>query len=215
MPSTPISLIAVGHLPAEAITPLLEKLERIEVLELDVPFRDPLSKHRAETNRAIDAAANDWILIVRERESIDAALAEEIARAIADDRAHGFRIRTEPYYAGAPLRIGSDAGEVRLFHRRGFLRFANKGQWSEITVQGSVVRLAHAFRTTTFLSAEEHEAYLAKSGTTRSALRRAMTFARNAMLAATFDKNTLRYLWIEAGYEHRQPEAAPSSVDRK
>ncbi len=205
MPPTPISLIAVGHLPAEAITPLLEKLERIEVLELDVPFRDPLSKHRAETNRAIDAAANDWILIVRERESIDAALAEEIARAIAEDRAHGFRIRTEPYYAGAPLRIGADAGEVRLFHRRGFLRFANKGEWSEITVQGSVVRLTHALRSTTFASADEHESYLAKSGAVRSGPLRAMTFARNALLAATLDRNTLRYLWIEAGYEQGRP----------
>ena len=209
MAPTPISLIAVGHLPAEAITALLEKLERIEVLELDVPFRDPLAKHRAETHRAIDAAANDWILIVRERESIDAKLADEIARTIAGDRAHGFRIRTEPYYAGAPLRIGSDAGEVRLFHRRGFLRFASKGQWQEITVQGSVVRLTHAFRTTTFATAEEHEVYLAKSGVRQSALRRLMVFARNAMFAATFDQNTLRYLWIEAGYG---PRAEPPTA---
>ena len=203
MPPTPISLIAVGHLPAEAITPLLEKLERIEVLELDVPFRDPLAKHRAETNRAIDAAANDWILIVRERESIGPALADEIARAIIDDRAHGFRIRTEPWYAGAPLRIGLNAGEVRLFHRRGFLRFASKGAWQEITVQGSVVRLAHAFRTTTFLTSEEHEAYLIANGIPRSASNRLMTFARNAMLAATFDRSTLRYLWIEAGFQQK------------
>lgn len=200
MAPTPISLIAVGHLPAAAITPLLEKLERIEVLELDVPFRDPLAKHRAETNRAIDAAANDWILIVRERESIDAELAEEIARSIAGDHAHGFRIRTEPFYAGAPLRLESNAGEVRLFHRRGFLRFANKGEWQEITVQGSVIRLTHALRTTTFETSEEHEAYLAKNRRARSSMLRAMTFARNATLAATFDKNTLRYLWIEAGY---------------
>jgi hypothetical protein len=209
MPPTPISLIAVGHLPAEAITPLLEKLERIEVLELDIPPRDPLAKHRAETHRAIDAAANDWILIVREREIIDAALAEEIAEAIAADRVHGFRIRTEPTYAGAPLRIGSDAGEVRLFHRRAFLRFANKGEWPEITVQGSVVRMQRPFRTVTFLSAQEHEDYLTKSAVRHSALRHMMIFARNAMLAGTFDRNTLRYLWIEAGFDHgdRKPAA--------
>src|SRR5437763_16488734 len=111
-----LSLIAVGHLPAEAVAPLLAKFERIEVLELDVPPRDDLAAHRAELNRAVDAAANDWIVIVRERESVGEALAAEIAEAVSASKAWGFRIRTVPLYAGKPLHIGSPAGELRLFN---------------------------------------------------------------------------------------------------
>src|SRR5438309_500381 len=53
-----LSLIAIGHLPAEAIAPLLDHFERIEVLQLDIPPRDDVAKHRAEFNRTVDAAEN-------------------------------------------------------------------------------------------------------------------------------------------------------------
>ena len=191
-----LSLIAVGHLPAEAVTPLVEQFERLEVLELDVPPRDDLAKHRAEVNRAVDAAANDWIVIVRERESVGEALAAEMAEAMAAAKAWGFRIRTVPLYAGKLLRIGSQAGELRLFHRRHFLR---RG---EMAVQGTVVRLNGALEAVTFASSAEHRHYLAKTAVPHSSLRRTLIFLRNAVLTRAFDANTLRYLWIEAAFDH-------------
>ena len=191
-----LSLIAVGHLPAEAVAPLVDKLERLEVLELDVPPRDDLAAHRAELNRAVDAAGNDWIVVVRERESVSAALAAEIAQAVSAEKAWGFRIRSVPMYAGRPLRIGAQSGELRLFHRRHFLR---RG---ELGVQGTVVRLGNALTSTTFASSAEHRQYLMKTAVPHSSLRRALIFARNAVLTRARDANTLRYLWIEAGFDH-------------
>ena len=191
-----LSLIAVGNLPADAVTPLVETFERIEVLELDVPPRDDLAAHRAELNRAVDAAGNDWIAIVRERESVSNALAAEIAGAVSTAKAWGFRIRTVPLYAGKPLRLGGESAELRLFHRRHFLR---RG---ELGVQGTVVRLNHPLTAVTFVSADEHRRYLMKTAVPHSSLRRTLIFARNAVLTRAHDANTLRYLWIEAGFDH-------------
>ena len=191
-----LSLIAVGHLPADAVAPLLETFAPIEVLELDVPPRDDLAAHRAELNRAVDAAGNDWIVIVRERESVGQALAAEIAEAVKVSKAWGFRIRTVPLYAGKPLRLGSPQGELRLFHRRHFLRRGEMG------VQGTVVRLNEPLTAVTFASAEEHHQYLSKTAVPHSALRRTLIFARNALLTRARDVNTLRYLWIEAAFDH-------------
>ncbi len=190
-----LSLLAVGHLSAEAVAPLLARFEKIEVLELDVAPRDDLGAHRAELNRAVDAAGNDWIVIVRERESVGEALAMEIAEAMSAAKAWGFRIRTQPLYAGKPLGLGAAAGELRLFHRRHFLR---RG---EIGVQGTVVRIENALQSVTFASAEEHRQYLAKSAVPHSTLRRTLIFLRNALLTRARDANTLRYLWIEAGFD--------------
>ena len=61
-----------------------------------------------------------------------------------DDGGEGARV---PHPQRAVLRGQAAAarrattGEVRLFHRRHYMRYANKGEWDEITVQGSVVRL--------------------------------------------------------------------------
>jgi len=190
-----LSLVAVGHLPADAVAPLLEAFERIEVLELDIPPRDDLAAHRAELNRAVDAAANDWIVIVRERESVGKPLAAEIAEAVRAAKAWGFRIRSTPLYAGQPLHIGPQSGELRLFHRRHFLRRGEMG------VQGTVVRLANAMTSMTFASPDEHRDYLAKTLVPQSPLRRALIFARNVVLTRARDANTLRYLWIEAAFD--------------
>src|SRR3954462_15194521 len=116
-----LSVVTLGHVHVDDITTLTPHFSRIEQLVLDIAPRDPLSRHRAELNRAIDAASADWILIVREREVIDPPLAQEIAGAAAAAKARGFRIRSVPIYAGKPLHIGTDAGDVRLFHRRYYL----------------------------------------------------------------------------------------------
>lgn len=195
-----LSIIALGHVHAEDLAPLTTRFTHIEQLVLDVPARDALSRHRAELNRAIDAGTADWLLIVRERETVDEALATEIAHAVSEAKARGFRIRSVPFYAGKPLRLEESTGEVRLFHRRHYLRHANKGEWDEITVQGSVVRLTNALRSVTFASEDEHRAHLAAKATPRSWLARAWLFARYAIGTRARDTNTLRYLWIEASY---------------
>jgi hypothetical protein len=197
----PLSVITLGHVHAEDLVALTPHFSRIEQLVLDVPPRDPLAQHRAEFNRAVDAATADWILVVREREQLGDALAAEIADAAAAAKARGFRIRSIPMYAGKPLRVGRHDGEVRLFHRRYYLRFANKGEWQEIAVQGSVVRLAHALQSVTFASADEHRAHLAGRAAPHSWLRRVLLFLRYLVGTRTLDGNTLRYLWIEASFD--------------
>ena len=187
-----LSVIALGHIHTESIEPLTAHLAHLEQVMTNLAPRVELGGVRAELNRAIDAAAHDWILILREREFVDAALAAEIASAIQAAGAWGFRVRVAALYAGKSLRLGSDAGEVRLFHRRHLLR---RG---ELGVQGTVVRLRNALKARTFDSAAEHREYLSKHGVPHSWLRRALLFLRNAR---TFDANTLRYLWIEAGYD--------------
>jgi hypothetical protein len=107
-------------------------------------------------------------------------------------QAWGFRARVEALYAGKPIRIAADAGELRLFHRRHLLR---RG---ELGVQGAVVRLRTPLRARTFDSPAEHRAYLEKSAVPHSSLRRALLFLSRAR---TLDRNTLRYLWIDAGFD--------------
>jgi hypothetical protein len=194
-----LSIIALGHVHTEAIEPLTAHLTRLEQVVTNLDPRVSLIESRGELNRAVDAAAHDWILIMREREVIDAALAEEIARSMAGSGAWGFRLRVVPVYAGKPLRLGSDAGELRLFHRRHLLRRGDPG------VQGTVIRLQHPLQAFTFGSSDEHREYLAKRGVPHSWLRRALLFLRNAR---TLDANTLRYLWIEAGFDQAGERAS-------
>jgi hypothetical protein len=196
-----LSIVTLGHVHTEDLEPLTRLFEHLEQLVLDIPPRDPLARHRAEFNRAVDAAGTDWILVVRERETLDDALAKEILDAANAGKAPGFRIRSVPYYAGMPLHVTRDEGEVRLFHRRNYMRYANKGEWEEVTVQGSVVRLANAFRSVTFATPEEHRAQLAAKAAPHSMLRRVLLFGSYALSTGARDRNTLRYLWIEAGYD--------------
>ena len=196
-----LSVITLGQVHAEALEPLTPHFTKLEQLVLDVAPREPLAKHRAELNRAIDAASADWLLILREREAIDRALAEEIANSVKEARVWGFRVRSVPWYGDRPLRIGKDPGEVRLFHKRHYMRFADRGEWEELTVQGTVVRLEQSLRSVTFESASAHREYLAKTGVPHSGLRRTLLFVRYFLSTRTFDLNTLRYLWIEAGFD--------------
>ncbi len=191
-----LSVVTLGHVHADELNPLTPHFSRLEQLVLDVPPHDPLPKHRAELNRAIDAAGSDWILIFRSREVISDALAAEIAGAMRGS-ARGFRIRSVPIYAGKPLRIG-EQNEVRLFHRRYYMRYANKGEWDEIMVQGTVVRLENVLRSITFESVEAHRSDLEKHAVPHSSLRRVLLFLK---YARTLDRNTLRYIWMEAGFD--------------
>ena len=187
-----LSVIALGHVHTEAIEPLTAHLTRLEQVVTNLAPRVDLANARAELNRAVDAAAHDWILILREREFLDAALAAEVAASIGSADAWGFRIRVVPLYAGEPLRLARDPGELRLFQRRHLLR---RG---ELAVQGTIIRLRNALQALTFDSSDEHRAYLEKHAVPHSSLRRLLLFLRNAR---TLDGNTLRYLWIEAGFD--------------
>jgi hypothetical protein len=190
-----LSIVTLGHIHAEDLTALTPYFTRLEQLVLDIAPHDPLSSHRAELNRAVDAATDDWILVIREREVLDDALSKEIAEAMGAAKAWGFRIRSTPMYAGKPLRIGPDDGELRLFHRRHFLRHG------DLAVQGTVIRLTNVLRSVTFETVAQHLEYLGKHAVPHSSLRRALLFVRYAMSAGTLDRNTLRYLWIEAGFD--------------
>ncbi len=189
-----LSIVTLGHVHSEDLAPLTTRFDHLEQLVLDIPPRGDLSTHRAEFNRAVDAATADWLLIVREREMIDDALATEIHAAVSDGKAPGFRIRSIPFYAGKPLELTRDDGELRLFHRRNLLR---RG---ELAVQGTIVRLSNPFRSITFASTNEHREYLAKNANRRSAIKRVLTFAGYLLGVRTLDANTLQYLWIEAGF---------------
>jgi len=196
---TELSVVALGHIHTEAIEPLTPHLTRLEQVVTNLAPRVHLSESRAEINRAVDAAAHDWILILREREFVDPPLAGEIARSMAAAAAWGFRMRVVPIYAGKPLRLGGNAGELRLFHRRHLIR---RG---DLAVQGTVIRLQQPIRAMTFESVEEHRTYLERRGVPHSSLRHALMFLRNAR---TLDTNTLRYLWIEAGFDQAGERAS-------
>jgi hypothetical protein len=190
-----LGVITLGHVHAEELEPLTKHFDHLEQLVLDIEPRALLVDHRAELNRAVDAATDDWLLIVREREVIDQPLAIEIAAAMEAAKAWGFRIRSIPMYAGKPLRIGSEEGELRLFHRRHLLR---RG---DVSVQGTVVRLKNVLRSISFDSSAAHREQLAKTGVPHSGLRHVLLFIRYVLGAKTLDANTLRYLWIEAAYD--------------
>jgi hypothetical protein len=194
-----LGIVTLGHVHTDDLNALTTRFSKLEQLVLDIPARDPIAKHRAEFNLAVDASSTDWILVVREREVVSDALADEIVAAIREGKARGFRIRSVPMYCGQPLRFGSDESEVRLFHRRYYLRFANKGQWQQVMIQGTVVRLQHTLDSVTFATAEEHAADVAKAGAARGGVARALRFLRDALGTRTLDRNTLRYIWTEAG----------------
>ena len=196
-----LSIITLGQVHAEDLTALSPYFRKLEQLVLDVAPLVELSSHRAEFNRAIDAASNDWVLVVREREIVDDALAGEIAEATSAAKARGFRIRSVPIYCGQPLRIGLEEGEVRLLHRRYYMRYANKGEWQQLSIQGTVMRLNNVLRSISFDTAAAHREQLARTAVPHSGLRRMLLFLRYAASAGTIDRNTLRYLWIEAAFD--------------
>jgi hypothetical protein len=196
-----VSIITLGHVHSDDLVPLTHHFTHLEQLVLDVRGDADVAHHRAEFNRAVDAGTAEWILIVREHEKIDEPLAKEIAEACAAAKARGFRIRAVPFYAGAPLLLDEKkGGEVRLFHKRNYIRYANKGEWDEISIQGTIVRLQNEFRSVTFATPEEHREHLKGIAASRGRIQQLATFASYVISAGTLDRNTLRYLWIEAGF---------------
>jgi hypothetical protein len=198
-----LTVLFIGSADLPALAPLQARVPALQVRELALPASVALERHPEAVNRGIDAAPSHWIVIVRRGEQIDEQLAEEIiASAIEPPLSWGFRIETDVLYRNKPLRLGRDRGEIRLFHRR-HARFDLRARGNEIKVQGTVLRSRHAFVRSLHGSAREHAESLAVAGIPHSLLRRALLFARRAVETGSWwrSANTLRYLWIEAGYD--------------
>lgn len=200
-PRPAITLLAFGRVTTDVTENLVRRVGAIEQIDLRLERDAPIAGHVAEINRAIDAAACDWVLIVRAHETIGPSLAEEIATSIGTTpRAWGYRIRTQPTYRGAALHLGAeDDGELRLLHRR-HARFLSGG---ELKVQGTVIRTREPFEASSFASEEEQEAWLSERGERRGLLGRAGVFTIDALRCKPFraGSNGLRYLWVNAGWK--------------
>jgi hypothetical protein len=196
---TTISVLALGHLKFDQIQSLQQHFSGIEAIDSTLPRETRLVDRGAELNRAIAAAANPWVLVLREGEHVDLALAEEIKRSIGDPpRAWGFRIRTRLVYDGQPLLLTEGDGEVRLLHQR-HARFRDQN----LNVEGTVVRMEHSLTQTTFGTTAQHHEFLRARGVPHSLVRRIFLFSRNAFVTGALwrSRATLRYLWLEAGYD--------------
>jgi len=202
MAATTLTILSLGPLNSASVEPLREVASAVEIIELDVPARPHLPDSAAVLNRAMEAASYQWILILRQGERISRELAVEISHvAVETPGSWGFRLRSIPYYAGRPLLLGDRSdGEIRLVHRRRCRFDAGK---QEVNVPGTVVRLQEPLRHQTFSSSEEHRKFLANEGVPHSLLRRILLFIRNALATGALFRSwiTLRYLWIEAGFD--------------
>ena len=201
-PPRTLSIITAGHPEPKAIEALQQVFEGLELIETNL---DPLRSFAGEggsVNRAIDAAQNDWILLLRQHERISSDLAREISESIGTSpRAWGYRIPSATLYRGRPLLLETaTAAELRLLHRR-HARFKGGREF----VQGTVVRTRAGFERQSFATVEEHEEFLAATGVPHSAVRATLLFMRNTVATRAFLRpNDLRYLWIEAKYDRNE-----------
>lgn len=206
-PRPAITVLGFGRVTTDNTEHLVRRVGAIEQIDLRLERDAPIAAHVAEINRAIDAASCDWVVLVREHETVGEALAAEIAESIVSaTRAWGFRLRTRPLYRGAPLDLEpAGEGELRLLHRR-HARFLPGG---EPKVQGTVIRTREPLDASTFTSEDEHRLWLAERGTRRGMVARAMVFAIDAVRCGPFraGSNGLHYLWVNAAW--RRPSDRP------
>lgn len=202
MSSPALTILSLGPLNSGSVDSLRAVASAVEVIELDLPPLSHLPASSAVLNRAIEAASYPWILVLRGGERISPDLAAEIAHvAVETPGSWGFRLRSVPYYAGRPLLLGDRSdGEIRLIHRRRCRFVTGK---PEVNVPGTIVRLSQHLRQETFASPAEHRRFLETRSVPHSLLRRMLLFTRNAVATGSLlrDWNTLRYLWIEAGFD--------------
>jgi hypothetical protein len=194
-----LSVVAAGHPEPSAIENLRKVLDHLELIETNLDPAGRFSAQQAQVNRAIDAAANDWILLLRQHERVTPQLAGEIAETLIEaPRAWGFRCASETYYAGERLHLEPPMQpELRLLHRR-HARFRDGAEF----VQGTVVRTKNPITRESFASVEDHETFLAEGGVPHSFARALLIVVRNAIATKSFfRRNDLRYLWHEAKWD--------------
>lgn len=199
-PRPAITVLGFGRVTTDNTEHLVRRVGAIEQIDLRLERDEPLAAHVAEINRAIDAASCDWVLLVREHETVGEGLAAEIADSLGPaPRAWGYRVRTRPLYRGEPLDLEpSGEGELRLLHRR-HARFLPGG---EPKIQGTVIRTRETFDAATFVSEAEQERWLADRGTRRGIVARTVVFAIDALRCGPLraGRNGLRYLWVNAAW---------------
>jgi len=155
-------------------------------------------------NIVLRKARHDWVLLLHEAESVPLPLISEIERVTRSGaQAWAFRISVVPYYRGRPLRLRVRAAEIRLIHRR-HCRFDERSTSGELKTEGPVIRLQQTLRLDTYDSTGEHRSYLERTAVPHSRLRQILIFAARALstTSALSGLNTMRYLWIEAGFDH-------------
>ena len=81
-PTPAITVLGFGRVTTENSEHLVRRVGAIEQIDLRLERHASLAAHVAEINRAIDAASCDWLLLVREHESVGERLAAEIAESI-------------------------------------------------------------------------------------------------------------------------------------
>lgn len=196
--SNGISVIALGQVERDDLAALRGD---VELLASELPPDAAAIDHAEALNNLLMHAANDWLLLMRQGERITPAVAAEIAGATASSRAWGYRIAVTRWFAGKPLRLPRDAGEIRLVHRR-HARFRPDPGAREMFVQGTVIRFRASLWRATYRSVEEHESHLARSHTKRSLAAATRHFlrrvAREGLLFSGW--TTLRFVWTEERY---------------
>lgn len=198
-----VTVFTLGAVAPRALQSLAAYFVPVEVLPLELAPDASLAASQPALRAAVTRAAHDWILILREGETVTAGAAAAMRAAVPDPpTAWGFRLKIQPSCGGKPLRLDSlPPAEIRFFHRR-HARFDLRGRGAEMNVEGTVLRLREPIEREMFASHEAHRAWLARTGVPHSTLRRVLLFARRAVAAnALRSAATLRYLWDEAGWD--------------
>ena len=135
----------------------------------------------AQKQRAVDAAANDWVLCLDADERVTPALCASIERAFEkEEGAAGYALGWETWYLGG--RVRSDRGrsrwKVRLYDRR-LGRWAGAEPHAHVEVDGPVERLEGALLHLTYRDVRHH---VEKMNTWTTAAAEAMLGTRGSVL---------------------------------
>jgi hypothetical protein len=203
LPVPGLTILAAGDVGPDQFAALAPFCSSIEVIDLQIAPTTPMVDARGLINRAIDASPHPWVLLLREMEVVEPPLAGEIAGAVGEKPpAWGYRLRQLMLYGGKPLLVPDAEGEIRLFHRR-HCRFDPRSKSEEMKVEGPVIRMANRLRVNLYRSVEEHRSHLQTCAVPHSTLRRLLLFTHAAVVSGALFRSpaTLRYFWIEAGFD--------------
>lgn len=203
-----LHVICAGEVDPANLSALADLLElSSETVESDTEKPFDWSALADEINRQIDEVSG-WILLVRPEEVVSASLAAEIADVVSKTpSAWAYRVRTVAHYCGGPLfRPGrKEEGEIRLLHSRR-CRFLPRGEKKILQSRGTVIRLrAHLIRNL-FDTPRAHRDELEGKGTRRTVFGKLASFLSGIRRDATrLTSRSIRYHWIEAGWEREEP----------
>ena len=103
-----VTVFTLGAVTPRAIEHLGAHFLPVEVLPLELPPDASLAASQPALRAAVNRAAHDWILILREGETVTPAGAAGMRAAVPDPpTAWGFRLKIQPSCGGKPLRLDS------------------------------------------------------------------------------------------------------------